>query len=71
MPAPSFAHATVASMIPRWLRHRIATLSPAPIPACDQARASAFVRRWTSANVSDPRSSTIAMPSGCWTAEMA
>ena len=27
-PAPSFEHATVASMKPRWLRHMIATPSP-------------------------------------------
>jgi hypothetical protein len=41
------------------------------MPACDQARASALVRRCMSANVSEPRSSTIAMPAGCWSAEIA
>ena len=46
--APSFEHATVASMKPRWLRIMIATPSPSLTPASESECASAFVRRWTS-----------------------
>ena len=67
--APSFEHATVASMKPRWLRHMIATPSPSPTPASESACASAFVRRWTCSKVSVPSSSTIAAPSGSRMAE--
>jgi hypothetical protein len=62
--APSFEHATVASMKPRWLRHMIATPSPSTMPASLSACASAFVRSWTSRKVSVPSSSTIAVSSG-------
>src|SRR3954452_19117107 len=54
----------VVSTKPRWLRHMTATLEPWPTPASRSACASAFVRRWTSANVSVPRSSTIAVAVG-------
>jgi hypothetical protein len=42
----------------------IATASPSLMPASPRAWASAFVRRWTSSNVSDPRSSMIEIASG-------
>ena len=67
--APSFEHATTASMKPRWLRHMIATPSPGPMPASRKACASAFVRRWISRKVSVPASSTIPTSSGKRAAE--
>ncbi len=67
--APSFEHASVASMKPRWLRHMIATLSPSLMPAARISCASAFVRRCTSSKVNVPRSSTIASRSGKRAAE--
>ena len=67
--APSFEHATVASMKPRWLRIMIAIASPSLTPASESEWASAFVRRWTSSKVSVPSSSTIAVPSGSRIAE--
>ena len=48
----------------RWSRHIIATLDPSPTPRARREFATAFVRRWTSANVSVPRSSMIAVASG-------
>ena len=62
--APSFEAAVSASTKPRWLRQRIATVSPAAIPSALQAWASAFVRRCSSAKVSSPWSSMIAVASG-------
>ena len=59
--APSFEHATTASTKPRWLRHMTPTLSPASMPSAFRALASAFVRAWTSAKVSVPSSSMIAV----------
>ena len=58
--APSFVHATTESIQPRWLRHMIATLSPAPMPSLRSAWASAFVRSSTSLKVSVPSSSITA-----------
>ena len=49
----------------------IPTPSPKPIPIFSKAWASAFERRCTSSKVSDPRSSTIAVASGCLIAAVA
>ena len=67
--APSLEHATVASMKPRWLRQRIATPSPSPMPRSLHALASALVRSWISLKVSVPSSSTMPMLSGRRAAE--
>ena len=58
--APSLLHASTASIQPRWLRHMIATPSPALMPSRAHACASALVRSSTSRNVSVPSSSMIA-----------
>ena len=62
--APSLDSATIASTKPRWLRHITPTPSPSSTPASESAFASRFERSSSSANVSAPRSSTIASASG-------
>src|SRR3954462_2534105 len=68
--APSLEQATVASMKPRWLRQRIPTPSPSPIPRSLHALASALVRWWISRKVSVPSSSTMPILSGRRTLEI-
>ena len=55
--APSLPAANVMSMKPRWLRHRIPTVSPSRTPRALSAHASAFERPLSCANVSEPSSS--------------
>ena len=64
MSAPVFDAASVASTKPRWLRQRIATDFPGPMPSAFQRRAIAFVRRSSSAKVIVPSSSMTAGSSG-------
>src|SRR4051794_23883057 len=54
----------VVSTKPRWLRHMTATLEPWPTPASRSACASAFVRRWSPADVGGPRAAATAVAAG-------
>ena len=54
--APSLEQASTASIQPRWLRHMIATPSPALIPSAARALASAFVRASSCLKLSVPSS---------------
>ena len=65
------AAASVVSRKPRWLRAITPTPSPGPIPIAAKAWASALERWCRRSQVSEPRSSRIAISCGCSIAAMA